>query len=60
MVLRAFPTDPCAPFQIGKRVLLKEGPLIRAEGVVKERREHDSSAQTVLALVDELEAKPTQ
>ncbi len=60
VVLRAFPKDPCAAFQIGKEVLLKEGPFTRAEGVVKARREHESSTQTVLALVDELEGEHSQ
>ena len=27
MVLRAFPKDPCASFQVGKKIFLKEGPL---------------------------------
>ncbi len=51
MVLRAYPEDPCADFQVGKKILLKEGPtLIRADGIVLRRIEHESPAQTLLEL----------
>jgi hypothetical protein len=43
LVFRAFSKDPCAAFQPGKKVFLKEGPsLIRAEGTIIRRWEHDS------------------
>jgi len=57
MVLRAYPMDPCVSFQVGKRVLLKEGPLTRAEGVITGRREHESPANTLSELSRDLPIK---
>jgi hypothetical protein len=54
MVLRAYPKDPCADFQVGKKVFLKEGPLTRAVGTVLSRVEHESAARTISDLSKEL------
>jgi len=43
LAFRAFPKDPCAAFQAGKKVFMKEGPLLtRAEGTIIRRWEHES------------------
>ena len=58
MILRAFPEDACADFQVGKKVFLKEGPfLVRAEGTVLQRFERESSAKTITQLAIELESQ---
>jgi predicted RecA/RadA family phage recombinase len=55
LVFRAFPKDPCVDFQVGKRVFLKEGPvLVRAEGSITRRWEHESTAKTLIELQQEL------
>jgi hypothetical protein len=42
LAFRAFPKDPCAAFQVGTRVFLKDGPLSRAEGTIIRRWEHEN------------------
>ena len=57
LVVRAFPKDPCIALQAGKRVLLKEGPsLVRAEGTITRRWEHESTSETILEVQRELAA----
>ncbi len=52
--LRAFPKIPCLSFQPGKRILVKEGSMTRAEGIITARVEYESPATTVLQLQEEL------
>ena|SRR5256885_799391 len=52
--MRNYPQDPCTEFQSGTRILLKEGPITRAEGSITRRWEHRSSAGTVIELQNEL------
>jgi len=54
LVFRAFPQDPCAAFQVGTKVFMKEGPLTRAEGTIIRRWEHESASKTVIELQQEL------
>ncbi len=56
LIVRAFPKDPCVDFQAGKQVFLREGPLIRAEGTITRRREHESASKTLIELQRELAA----
>ena len=56
LVFRGFPKDACAAFQAGKSVLLKEGPLTRAEGTITRRWEHESASRTLTELQQELAA----
>src|SRR5271169_5340844 len=53
LLLRAYPKDPCIIFQAGQKVYLKEGPLVRAEGTILQRWEHESASRTVAELVKE-------
>jgi len=54
LVFRAFPKDPCIAFQAGKRVSLKEGHLlVRAEGMITRRWEHESASKTLIELQQE-------
>lgn len=53
-VFRAFPEDPCAAFEAGKKVSLKDGPLSRADGVIIRRWEHESPSKTLAELRQEL------
>ncbi len=58
MILRAYPEDPCVSFQPGKKIFLKEGFLTRAEGVITNRREYESSAKILRDLIEELDRSP--
>jgi hypothetical protein len=58
LVVRAFPKDPCTALQGGEEIFIKEGPLTRAEGTVISRQEYESSATTVVELLQELERAP--
>jgi|SRR5580704_972992 hypothetical protein len=60
MVLRAFPKDPCASFQVGKKIFLKEGPLTRAEGTITRREELTSPSNTILEVQRELYTEEPQ
>jgi len=54
LLLRAFPEDQCMVFQPGQKVFLKEGPnLVRAEGTITRRWEHESPSRTVIELLSE-------
>ena len=55
LMVRAFPQDPCTLLQTGRKVFLKEGPsLVRAEGTITHRWEHESASTTVIELLREL------
>jgi len=54
MVVRAYPKDQCAPLSVDRRVFIKEGPLTKAEGVIRRRWEHQSQAESVTDLGKEL------
>jgi hypothetical protein len=54
LVFRAFPKDQCAAFQAGKKVLVREGPITRAEGTITRRWEHESASKTIVELQREL------
>ena len=53
LTFRAFPEDPCTAFQPGQKVFLKEGPLVRAEGTITRRWEHETASRTLLELQNE-------
>ena len=54
LLLRAFPIDSCIAFQAGKKVFLKEGSLLRAEGTITRRWEHETTAKTIIEVQREL------
>ena len=54
LVFRAFPQDPCADFQVGRKVFLKDGPSPRAEGTILQRWEHESNSKTLPELQREI------
>jgi len=53
LMVRAFPEDPCAAFQPGRKVFLKEGSIVRAEGRITRRWERESAARTVSEFLQE-------
>lgn len=53
LLLRAYPEDPCIVFQAGKKVYLKEGSLVRADGTILRRWEHESDSRTLAELQKE-------